>query len=139
MRFTILIVLLGLALPFQAQADKPTAPEQIDGVTKVSAEETIRLILDQSGLVVIDSRKAEEFTKGHIEGAINLLDTAMTRKQLAQHVNSPQTPLLFYCNGVRCLRSSHAATKAKKWGYKTIYWFRGGWVEWREKQLPIAK
>lgn len=139
MRRTILILLLGLVLPFQVQADKPVAPEQIDGVTSVSAEATIKLILDTPALVVIDSRKAEEFANGHIEGAINLLDTAMTREQLAQHVNSHQTPLLFYCNGVRCLRSSHAVKKAKKWGYKTLYWFRGGWVEWREKQLPIAK
>ena len=139
MRFIILVVVLGALLPFQARAETPLAPEQIDGVTRVSAEETIKLILDHPSLVVIDSRKAEEFAKGHIEGAVNLLDSSMTAQQLAQHVASLQTPVLFYCNGARCLRSSHAATKAKKWGYSRIYWFRGGWSEWQEKQLPISK
>jgi rhodanese-related sulfurtransferase len=45
--------------------------------------------------------------------------------------------LLFYCNGVRCLRSSAAIKKAVDWGYTNIFWFRGGWNEWTEKRLPI--
>lgn len=132
-----ILLLCNLVAP--ALAEKPIAPQQLEGVTRVSAEDTIKLILETPALVVIDSRKQEEFSKGHIQGAINLLDTSMTAETLAQHVPSLETPVLFYCNGARCMRSSHAATRARQWGYRNIFWFRGGWSEWQEKQLPIYK
>ncbi len=129
-----LLLLSGTAL-----ADKPTAPQQIEGTTKLSAEQVVELILTTPELVVIDSRKQEEYAKGHIENAISLLDTTMSEEALAELVPSKSSPVLFYCNGARCIRSTNAVTKALSWGYSNIFWFRGGWVEWREQQLPVAK
>ena len=134
-----LLLSLLLLCSAVAQADKPIAPEHIPGATDLKAEQIIELILNTPELVIIDARKEDEFTKGHIENAISLLDTEMSAETLAAHVPSKETPLLFYCNGERCLRSTNAAHKALSWGYTTIYWFRGGWVEWREKNLPITK
>lgn len=122
-----------------AMAEKPTAPHEIDGAKNLTAEQVIELILNNQELVVIDARKQEEYSKGHIENAISLLDTGMTEKALAKHVSNKQTPVLFYCNGERCLRSTHAARKALRWGYTRVYWFRGGWVEWQKKNLPVSK
>jgi len=118
-------------------AAKPLAEENIQGSTKVSSEEVIDLILNNPELVVIDSRYHKEYTKGHIQGAINILDTDMTDDILRNYTSDYSTPLLFYCNGERCLRSSHAVNKAIKWGYKKIYWFRKGWLEWLDKQFPV--
>lgn len=133
-------VLLLLLMPLaQAWADKPIAPNHIEGVTTLTAEEAIALILNDPAVVVIDSRMEEEYVKGHIEGAISLPDTQMNRKALARHVPDHDTPMLFYCNGPRCLRSSNAVDKAREWGYRHLYWFRGGWLEWREKQFPVAR
>lgn len=134
-------LLLPLLLLFSvtAQADKPIAPEHIAGATDLKAEQIIDLILNTPELVIIDARKEDEFAKGHIESAISLLDTEMTAETLAAHIPDKATPILFYCNGERCLRSSNAANKALSWGYTNIYWFRGGWAEWREKNLPITK
>ncbi len=134
-------ILVPLLLLFCAiaKAEKPTAPEQITGATNLKAEQVVDLILSTPALVVIDARKQEEFAKGHIEQAFSLLDTTMSEEVLAQHVPSKETPVLFYCNGKRCMRSTNAARKAIGWGYSNVYWFRGGWVEWREKQLPVAK
>lgn len=129
-----LLLLSGVAL-----ADKPTAPQQIDGTTRLSAEQVVELILNTPELVVIDSRKQEEYAKGHIENAISLLDTTMSEEALAELVPTKASPVLFYCNGERCIRSTNAVNKALSWGYSNIYWFRGGWVEWREQQLPVAK
>lgn len=137
-----LILFLLIAAPLfisPARAEKPTAPESIDGAANLSAEEVVELILSEPRLVVIDSRKEEEYAKGHIEGAISLPDTGMDRKALAKHAGNRDTPLLFYCNGMRCLRSSNAVQKALEWGYNRLYWFRGGWVEWQEKRLPMAR
>ena len=128
-------LLLGSA---SVWAEKPYAPEKVDGTIRVDAEETIELILNTPDLVIIDSRKENEYAKGHIQGAISMLDTEMTLEDLSVHVPDKSTPILFYCNGERCLRSSRAATRALGWGYKLVYWFRGGWNEWIEKAMPVS-
>ena len=88
--------------------------------------------------VPIDVRTPEEFAEGHIEGAVSLLDTEMTEADLATIVPEKDTTILFYCNGVRCLRSTNAIAKAKQWGYTSLVWFRGGWKEWSDKRLPVV-
>jgi len=116
---------------------KPTVPGQIPGASNLTAEQVIELILTKPDLIVIDSRKKTEYIKGHIEGAINMLNTSMTKAGMETVVSDKTSTLLFYCNGQRCLRSSDAVKKALSWGYKDVYWFRGGWKEWTEKRLPI--
>lgn len=117
---------------------KPHAPENIQNVTIVSAEETIEMILANPDLVVIDSRKKTEFQKGHIEGAINILNTKLKQEDLEKISPDKSKEILFYCNGTRCLRSTDSIKKAKKWGYSRLIWFRGGWKEWTEKRLPVV-
>lgn len=128
-----------LAFPPYVVADKPLAPREVPGAVNVSAEKLVEMIASMPRLVVIDARRKEEFDKGHVEGAVNLLDTDMTRASLARLALQSDTPLLFYCNGERCLRSSNAAKLALEWGYSRVYWFRGGWAEWRDKNLPVSK
>ncbi len=117
---------------------KPYAPENIQDVTIVSAEEVIEMILANPDLIVIDSRKKTEYQKGHIEGAINILNTRLTREELESVSADKSREILFYCNGTRCLRSSDSIKKAKTWGYTRLIWFRGGWKEWTEKRLPVV-
>lgn len=117
---------------------KPIAPEAIPDVVIVTAEEAIDLMLESPDMPVIDSRKKTEYVKGHIEGAVSLLDTEMTEQALFDICPEKHSPILFYCNGVRCLRSSNAILKARDWGYTNLFWFRGGWKEWSEKRLPVV-
>ena len=117
---------------------KPYAPETIENVVIVSAEEAIDLILNNPDMPIIDSRKKTEFVKGHIEGAVSILNTEMTEQDLEVVVPHKESAILFYCNGERCLRSTDAIRKAKSWGYTNLIWFRGGWKEWTEKRLPVV-
>ncbi|RDH82504.1 MAG: hypothetical protein DIZ80_09465 [endosymbiont of Galathealinum brachiosum] len=116
---------------------KPHAPDAIQNVTIVTAEEVIDLILGSPDLIIIDSRKKTEFQKGHIEGAVNILNSILTREGLERLSPDKTRAILFYCNGTRCLRSSDSINKAKSWGYSRLIWFRGGWKEWTEKRLPV--
>ena len=132
---------LVLSITFSAiliAGEKPYAPENVPGATILSAEEVIDMILSNQELVVIDSRKKTEYIKGHIEGAINILNTELALEDLDSIIPERDTPVLFYCNGVRCLRSSDSITKAVGWGYTNLFWFRGGWKEWTEKRLPMV-
>ncbi len=102
---------LLMLFAISAYAEKPTAPSMISGAENLSAEQVIELILNTPDLVIIDARKSDEYAKGHIENAINLLNTELTEEILSIHVSDKTTPLLFYCNGVRCLRSTSAAKR----------------------------
>ncbi|MBT8128343.1 MAG: rhodanese-like domain-containing protein [Gammaproteobacteria bacterium] len=129
---------LSLLPPDAIASEKPFAPNSIDGVMIVSAEQAIDLILDNPDMPIIDSRKKTEYVKGHIEGAVSILNTEMTVQDLEQIVPDRDSAILFYCNGIRCLRSSDAIRKARSWGYTNLIWFRGGWKEWTDKHLPVV-
>ena len=126
-----------LFTPNLTAEQKPYAPESIQGVTIVSANEVVEMILTNPDLTIIDSRKNAEFKKGHIEGAISLPNTNLKYDDIEKISANKSTILLFYCNGIRCLRSSDSIYKAKAWGYTNLTWFRGGWNEWIENRLPV--
>lgn len=136
--FLVLLCLAPALLQVSTAGEKPFAPESIDGVEIVTAEEAIELMLANPGMPIIDSRKKTEYVKGHIENAVSLLNTEMTEQDLLTLVPDKNTPVLFYCNGARCLRSSDAIRKAQGWGYVNLVWFRGGWKEWSDKRLPMV-
>ena len=137
-RRTVLLCISVLFSSTLAAGQKPHAPETILDVRIVSAEEVIDMILTNPDLIVIDSRKKTEYMKGHIEGAINILNTQLNRDDLERIAPDKSNSILFYCNGARCLRSSDSINKAKNWGYKKLIWFRGGWKEWTNKRLPVV-
>lgn len=118
--------------------EKPHAPESIENVTILTAEQVIEKILADPELIVIDSRKKTEYLKGHIEGAINILNTKLKQEDLERIVPDKNREILFYCNGTRCMRSTDSIRKAKSWGYTNLTWFRGGWKEWSDKRLPMV-
>ena len=135
------IIIASISILFSSALSaeqKPYAPENIEDVRVVSAEEVIELILANPDLIVIDSRKKTEYQKGHIEGAINILNTQLKPEDLERVSPDKSTEILFYCNGSRCLRSADSIKKAKSWGYTMLIWFRGGWKEWTDKRLPVV-
>lgn len=115
-------------------------PESIHGTTRVTAEEVIELVGNMDDLMIIDARKASDRTSGGwIEDSIGLPNTDTTPETLAKHAPDKNMPVLFLCNGTKCGRSVESSRNAVKWGYKKIYWFRGGMEEWETKGLPIVK
>ena len=46
-------------------------------------------------------------------------------------------PVIFHCNGPECWKSYKAAKVALGMGFKTVYWFRGGFPEWDANGLPV--
>jgi rhodanese-related sulfurtransferase len=124
---------------FPAVASAGDAPLKIDGTTTVDAQKVIELIQSVPDLVVIDSRKKKDFDAGHIENSVHLISTDTNADSLAKHVKSKSTPVLFYCNGLKCGRAADAAKIAVKSGYSKIYYYAKGLDEWNAQGLPLAK
>ena len=115
------------------------SPESIDGVINVDADGLIEKVIHVPELVLIDSRIPADRLEGYIEGSISLPDADTSCATLAQVVPRTHTPVLFYCNGIRCGRSARAAVIARDCGYSKLYWFRNGMEEWQDKQYPLVQ
>lgn len=134
------VALLGaLAVFGVASAQAQDAPMSIAGTKTVNAEQIIDLVTKKPSLVILDNRKPEDFAAGHIEGAVRLIDTDVTADSLAKAIKAKDTPVLFYCNGLKCGRAAKAAQKAVDAGYKEIYYYALGVEEWSKKGLPLVK
>ena len=120
-------------------AEKKDAPLLIPGTIKVFAEDVLDLADKTQDLLIIDARILSDRIQGYIEGSISLPDTNTSCETLAKVIPKKKTPVLFYCNGVKCGRSVNSSRTALECGYSNIYWFRGGYEEWKAKQLPFIK
>lgn len=131
---TALFALLVVALPAWAE----DAPMAIDGATTVDADGVIELIQNNGDLVILDSRKPQDYAAGHIEGAVRLINTDTTPEALAEHIPSKDTAVLIYCNGVKCGRAADSVQRALDAGYGNVYYYALGMTEWNDKGLPVV-
>lgn len=116
------------------------APTEIKGATTVNADAVIELIQKNDNLVILDNRSVADFDAGHIEGAVRLIDTDITAETvLAAKVKAKDTPVLFYCNGLKCGRAAKATMKAVEWGYGKVYYYAQGLEEWKQRGLPLVR
>jgi len=136
----ILILFLITVVSNKSYAeDQLDAPSKIPGVTKIFAEDVFDLHEKTPGLLIIDARITGDRKHGYIEGSVNLPDIETNCDTLAKIIPEKNTPILFYCNGVKCGRSVNSSKIALKCGYTKIYWFRGGFEEWKLKNMPFLK
>jgi rhodanese-related sulfurtransferase len=127
--------ILSVALPAAAQE----APMEIAGATTVNARQVFDLVSKTPNMVILDNRKPEDFAAGHIDGAIRLIDTEVTSETLAKYIPVKDTPVLFYCNGVKCGRAAKATEKAVQLGYTKVYYYALGMDEWNTQHLPLVR
>lgn len=137
---TLLAVFFVLSIiSICSSAESYNSPDAIAGSTRINAEALIELAQDNDDLVIIDSRIQTDRHQGYISGSISLPDTETNCSSLFHVINKKETATVFYCNGPKCRRSDRAIIIARECGYKNIYWFRGGFEEWKDKQYLISK
>lgn len=136
MKYLLLIFLSVFYVNAHTEPIVPV-PEQIPGAQRVDAESVIEVAGKLKNLVIVDSRIPDDRKIGYIEHSISLPDAKTNCKSLAKIIPGKSTPVLFYCNGVKCGRSVVATKIALQCGYKNIYWFRGGFEEWKSKEYPF--
>jgi len=94
------------------------------------ARKTIKEVLpDQAasliggGAVVVDVREREEFSNGHIEGAVNV-SRGTLEMRIAEVVPDKNTPVVCYCGGGN--RGALATATLVKMGYRNAVSIAGG-------------
>lgn len=131
-------LLLSLLVLFSLSAFAKDSPEKVDGATTIDTAMAKKLF-DQ-GAKFVDPRKEKDWKRGRIKGAVHLPmdEKKLTEASLSAVVKKDQ-PVVFYCNGVKCLVSSEAAVEAIKWGFTKIHYYRDGFPEWEKAGHPTEK
>ena len=96
----------------------------------VSADWVKKQIDKKANVVLIDSRpKRKKYDKGHIPMAVSIPDSQFD-KMTDQLPADKNTPLVFYCGGLKCRLSHKSAKKAIEQGYTNVKVFAEGYPAW---------
>ncbi|MDH5648295.1 MAG: rhodanese-like domain-containing protein [Gammaproteobacteria bacterium] len=130
-----LLFVVFVAFSLGINAEDKISPQDVPGARTITAAEAKKLF--DREVEFVDVRNDKDWDAGRIPGAIHLdLKKSFTEEELAKIVGK-DTEVVIYCNGPKCLRSSEASALAVKWGYKKIFYFRGGIPDWKAASYPI--
>jgi rhodanese-related sulfurtransferase/predicted transcriptional regulator len=103
-----------------------------DSLEPIGREELLKR-MRRGMITVIDVRPAEEFSAGHIAGAISIpLDQLKRRLREIP----PHREVVAYCRGPYCLMAYDAVSELRRRGFKARR-LREGYPEWKSAGLPV--
>lgn len=107
-----------------------------EGVESVSAEAFAKIIANDTTIIRLDVRTAEEYAEGHIEGSINIdvLSSDFEQKALAQLPKDKKIAL--YCRSGN--RSKQAMRILANNGYNIVE-LNTGVLGWMSARLPLVR
>ena len=94
---------------------------------KISVDEAVEMMEQESGYIILDVRTPEEFAEKHIPNAINVPNETIGTNELSQLPDKNQL-IMVYCRSGR--RSKEAAEKLAALGYTNVVEF-GGIIDWK--------
>lgn len=121
-------------------------PRALPGAVVVDAPRVAQLL--QAGATYVDTRTEVEFKAGQVPGAILVpyheksakdadFDASQDKFDVERLGPDKNAELVFACNGAECWKSFKATQAAMKAGYRKVYWFRGGFPEWRSSGMKF--
>lgn len=112
------------------------APGSLAVAITIDSEHLIELYQSLPELKIIDSRHREDHIQGYIETSHNLPLVETDCAALSKLVGGKDQAMVFYCNGNSADASIDAIQIASACGYRRLFWFRGGFIEWQDKDYP---
>ena len=94
---------------------------------QINMDEAVTMMAQETGYIILDVRRADEFAAGHIPGAINVANETIGKAEIPELPDKNQL-IMVYCRSGR--RSKEAAEKLVKLGYTNIVEF-GGILDWK--------
>ena len=120
-----LLPILLSALMFTGCAG--TSNNQTNTYRQINMDEAVTMMAQETGYIILDVRRADEFATGHIPGAINVANESISTDEIPELPDKNQL-IMVYCRSGR--RSKEAAEKLDKMGYTNIVEF-GGILDWK--------
>ena len=93
---------------------------------QITMDEAVTMMAQESGYIILDVRRPDEFAAGHIPNAINVANETIGTAEIPELPDKDQI-IMVYCRSGR--RSKEASEKLVKLGYTNIVEF-GGILDW---------
>lgn len=147
LKYAILALGLALAASVALAEEEPMTPATLKGAKVIDATEAAA-VADKGDAAIFDMRKALNFEKGHLKGAVSMpydqksdktekFDSAKDKYDLSALPKDKAKAVMFYSDGPTGWKSYKMAAIAVKEGYKKVLWFRGGTAEWTQKGFKL--
>ncbi len=107
------------------QAHKGSGASFVD-ISPIEAKEKIKA---KKNVLILDVRTPEEFSQGHIEGAINI-PVQEIEKMIGELNKYKKYEIIVYCRSGS--RSRKASEILIKHGFRNVYNLKGGFIEWNK-------
>ena len=120
-----LIPILLSALMFTGCAG--TSNHQPNTYRSITMDEAVTMMAQETGYIILDVRRPDEFAAGHIPNAINVPNETIGTAEISELPDKDQL-IMVYCRSGR--RSKEASEKLVKLGYTNIVEF-GGILDWK--------
>ena len=120
-----LLPILLSALMFTGCAG--TNNSQTNTYRQITMDEAVTMMAQETGYIILDVRRPDEFAAGHIPNAINVANESIGTDEIPELPDKGQL-IMVYCRSGR--RSKEAAEKLVKLGYTNIVEF-GGILDWK--------
>ena len=120
-----LIPILLSALMFTGCAG--TNNNQTNTYRQITMDEAVTMMAQETGYIILDVRRPDEFAEGHIPNAINVANESIGTAEIPELPDKDQL-IMVYCRSGR--RSKEASEKLVKLGYTNIVEF-GGILNWK--------
>ena len=104
-----------------------TGNNQANTYRQITMDEAVTMMAEESGYIILDVRRPDEYAAGHILNAINVPNENIGTDEISALPDKDQL-IMVYCRSGR--RSKEAAGKLVKLGYTNIVEF-GGILDWK--------
>ncbi len=131
------VVLMGGCVGREAGNPSQQITQIIEDITPQAAYTLIQENQENPEFVIIDVRTPEEFSEGHIEGAINIDCTSETFSDELNKLDRDKIYLIYNycaCGGL----GWNAVRTMEELGFKKVCNMWGGIQQWREEGLPTV-
>lgn len=126
MKRCALLLLVMLIMTGCAMGQVMDGDGMVNSYKHISQETAKEMMTRDDGHVIVDVRRQDEYSEGHIPGAILIPNESIGTEQPEALPDLDQI-ILVYCRSGR--RSKEAAQKLFDMGYTNIYEF-GGIIDW---------
>ena len=104
-----------------------TSNNKTNTYRQISMDEAMKMMAEETGYIILDVRRPDEFAAGHITNAINVPNETIGTAEIPELPDKDQL-IMVYCRSGR--RSKEASEKLVKLGYTNIVEF-GGILDWK--------
>ena len=134
-RLSGLILLAGILAITSVQAEDEAAM----AAEKINVNTAQEYLAHHENAVIVDVRTPAEYDMSHITGAMNVNVQDDDFESMVAALDKDKTYLVHCTKNPENGRSARALETLQSLGFKNLYSLEGGYVAWKEAELPLTE